>query len=207
MPDYSSSHCSRSDDAHAHTGGNGPDQRVDGVAGAVRPRPPTPRRSRPRPWRGGIVGLFAAQLAHLHGAHVTGTAGGQDTAFARQLGIAQVIDYHTTRFEDVLTEPFDIVFDTVGDDMLVRSLPLVKPGRFAITVSAANENSTDERIRDAFFIVEPNQRQLMEVAALIDTYKLRTWVKAAFPLAQANKAYTTIPGHGKVVVAVDPRTV
>jgi len=156
----------------------------------------------------GSVGLFAAQLAHLHGAHVTGTAGGHDAEFARQLGIAQVIDYHTTRFEDVLTERFDVVFDTVGGDMLVRSLPLVKPGRFAITVSSANEKAIDERIRDAFFIVEPNQRQLMEIAALIDTYKLRTWVKATLPFAQANDAYTTtIAGHGKVVVAVDPRTV
>ena len=62
--------------------------------------------------------------------------------------------------------------------------------------------------RSAFFIVEPNQRQLMEIAALIDTYKLRTWVKATLPLSQANDAYTAIiPGHGKVVVSVDPRTV
>jgi hypothetical protein len=48
----------------------------------------------------------------------------------------------------------------------------------------------------------------MEIAALIDTYKLRTWVKATLSLAQADDAYnSTIPGHGKVVVAVDPRTV
>lgn len=156
----------------------------------------------------GSVGLFAAQVAHLHGAHVVGTAGGHDIAFARQLGIAQVIDYHTARFEDVLSERFDIVFDTVGGDMLVRSLPLLKSGRFAITVSSTHENAIDERIRSAFFIVEPNQRQLMEIAALIDTYKLRTWVKATLSLAQADDAYnSTIPGHGKVVVAVDPRTV
>lgn len=156
----------------------------------------------------GSVGLFAAQLANLHGAHVIGTAAGQDTAFARQLGIAQVIDYHTTRFEDVLTERFDIIFDTVGGDLLLRSLPLLKPGRFAITVSSAHENATDERIRSAFFIVEPNQRQLMEVATLIDTYKLRTWVKATLPFAQASDAYAaSIPGHGKVVVSVDPHTV
>jgi len=155
----------------------------------------------------GSVGLFAAQLAHLHGAHVTGTAAGQDTEFARQLGIAQVIDYHTTRFEDVLHEPFDIIFDTVGGDLLLRSLPLLRPGRFAITVSSTNENSPDERIKRAFFIVEPNERQLMEVAALIDTYKLRTWVKATLPLAQANDAYTTsIPGHGKTVVEINSAT-
>jgi NADPH:quinone reductase-like Zn-dependent oxidoreductase len=156
----------------------------------------------------GSVGLFAAQIANLHGARVTGTVASQDTEFARQLGIAQVIDYHSTRFEDVLTEQFDIIFDTVGGDLLLRSLPLLRPGRYAITVSAAHENSNDERIKKAFFIVEPNQRQLMEIAALIDTYKLRTWVKATLTLDQANAAYTAgIPGHGKVVVSVDPHTV
>jgi NADPH:quinone reductase-like Zn-dependent oxidoreductase len=153
----------------------------------------------------GSVGLFAAQIAHLHGAYVIGTAAGHDTYFARQLGIAQVIDYHSTRFEDVLQEPFDIVFDTVGGDLLLRSLSLIKPDRFAITVSSTNKNSPDERIRKAFFIVQPNQLQLMEIAALIDTYKLRTWIKATLPFAQANDAYTAnIPGHGKTVVMVDP---
>jgi NADPH:quinone reductase-like Zn-dependent oxidoreductase len=153
----------------------------------------------------GSVGLFAAQLAHLHGAYVVGTAAGHDTYFAKQLGIAQVIDYHTTRFEDVLQESFNIIFDTVGGDLLVRSLPLLKQGGYAITVSSSHENSSDERIRRAFFIVQPSQRQLMEIAHLIDTYKLRTWVKATLPFAQANDAYTgNIPGHGKTVVMVDP---
>ena len=156
----------------------------------------------------GSVGLFAVQLAHLHGAHVSATASGHDQAFARELGAPQLIDYHSTRFEDVLHEPFDIIFDTVGGDMLLRSLPLLKPGRFAITVSSTNENATDERIKKAFFIVEPNQRQLMEIATLIDTYKLRTWVKAVLPFARASEAYTTqIPGHGKVVVTINPPTV
>ena len=153
----------------------------------------------------GSVGLFAVQLAHLHGAHVTATASGHDTVFARELGAAHVLDYHSVRFEDVLTEHFDIIFDTVGGDMLLRSLPLLKHGGTAVTVSSTNENATDERIKQAFFIVEPNQRQLMEIAALIDTYKLRTWVKAVLPLSEANEAYTThISGHGKVVVAVNP---
>ncbi|WP_035349451.1 NADP-dependent oxidoreductase [Edaphobacter aggregans] len=153
----------------------------------------------------GSVGLFAVQIAHLHGAHVTATASGHDTVFARELGAPQLIDYHSTRFEDVLHDPFNIIFDTVGGDMLLRSLPLLKTGGVAVTVSSTNENSTDERIKKAFFIVEPNQRQLMEIAALIDTYKLRSWVKAVLPLCQANDAYTTqIPGHGKVVVTVNP---
>ena len=151
----------------------------------------------------GSVGLFAVQIAHLHGAHVIATASGRDTTFATKLGADVVLDYHTTKFEDVLQTNIDIVFDTVGGDMLLRSIPLIKPGRFGVTVSSTNENASDERVKRAFFIVEPNQRHLMEVAALIDTSKLRTWVKAEIPLAQANDAYAgTITGHGKTVVII-----
>lgn len=154
----------------------------------------------------GSVGLFAVQLANLHGAHVIATASGRDTAFANRLGAAKIIDYHSTRFEDVLHEPFDIIFDTVGGDMLLRSLRLLKPGGCAVTVSSTNENSSDERIRRAFFIVTPNQRQLMEIAHWLDTGKLRTWVKSALPLFMANDAYSgdvTAPSHGKTVIVID----
>lgn len=154
----------------------------------------------------GAVGLFAVQLAHLHGAHVIATASGRDTLFATQLGADEVIDYHTTRFEDVIHDPVDIVFDTVGGDMLLRSLPLIKPDRFAITIAADHENATDERIKKAFFIVEPNQRQLMEIAMLLDTGKLKTFVDATIPLAEATDAYTgkvkDRKGHGKIVVTI-----
>ena len=90
--------------------------------------------------------------------------------------------------------------------MLVRSLPLLKPGRFAVTVSSTNENSPDERIQKAFFIVKPNQRQLMEIAHWLDTGRLRTWVKSALPLFMADSAYAgdvTAPSNGKTVIVVD----
>lgn len=158
----------------------------------------------------GSVGLFAVQIAHLHGGHVMTTVSGKNISFARQLGAHEVIDYHTTRFEDAIQQPVDIIFDTVGGDTLLRSLPLLKPNRSAITISSDNESSTDERIKNAFFIVEPNQRNLMEVALLIDTSKLHTWVDAVVPLAEATSAYNgKIPnrtGHGKIVIAVAPQT-
>jgi len=159
----------------------------------------------------GAVGHFAVQIAHLHGAHVIATASSANFPFVRQLGADEIIDYHTTRFEDVVTEPVDIVFDAVGGDTLLRSLPLVKPGRFAVTIASDKESSEDPRIMHSFFIVKPHQRQLMEVAALIDTGKLRTFVDAIVGFAQATDAYTGgVPnrkGNGKLVVAVNPPTV
>jgi NADPH:quinone reductase-like Zn-dependent oxidoreductase len=156
----------------------------------------------------GAVGHFAVQIAHLHGAHVIATVSPEDFSFVRQLGADEVIDYHTSRFEEVIATPVDIVFDTVGGDSLLRSFALVKPGRFAITIAADKESSEDPRVTHAFFIVKPHQRQLMEIAALIDTGKLRTFVDAVLPFAQAGDAYTgnvrDRKGHGKLVVAVNP---
>ncbi len=158
----------------------------------------------------GAVGLFAVQIAHLHGAHVIATASASDFGLLRQLGAQETIDYHTTRFENAIPQSVDIVFDTVGGDTLLRSYPLIKPGRFVVTVASDSESSQDPRVMHSFFIVKPHQRQLMEVAALIDTGKLRTFVHAVVPFAQAAAAYNgkieNGSGHGKVVVAVNPPT-
>lgn len=157
----------------------------------------------------GGVGLFAVQIAHMHGAYVIATASPRNFDFLRRLGADKLIDSRSTQpFEDFITRPVDIVFDTIGGDMLSRSLALIRPGRFAITITSDHEGSEDPVIRNAFFIVEPNHRQLMEVAAMIDTDKLKTYVDAVVPFAQATEAYTGSPanrrGHGKLVVAVDP---
>ncbi|QNI37216.1 NADP-dependent oxidoreductase [Edaphobacter albus] len=156
----------------------------------------------------GAVGIFAVQIAHLHGAHVIATASAHNFDLVRRLGADEVIDYHTTRFEDAISQPVDIVFDTVGGDALLRSFPLLKPGRFAVTISSDKESSQDPRIQHAFFIVKPHQRQLMEIAALIDTSKLVTFVDAAVPFSQAAEIYSNSSshrsGHGKVVVTIAP---
>jgi len=48
----------------------------------------------------GAVGVFAVQLAHLHGAYVIATASARNADFVRKLGAVEVIDYQTFRFED-----------------------------------------------------------------------------------------------------------
>jgi NADPH:quinone reductase-like Zn-dependent oxidoreductase len=69
----------------------------------------------------GGVGSFAVQLAKLRGAWVASTAPGRNLALVRDLGADQVIDYTAQRFEEVL-EPVDGVFDTMGGEVLARSL-------------------------------------------------------------------------------------
>jgi NADPH:quinone reductase-like Zn-dependent oxidoreductase len=149
----------------------------------------------------GGVGTFGVQLARWRGARVTGTASAANLDFVRSLGADEVIDYRAERFEDVVRD-VDVVFDTVGGETLERSWGVLKPGGRLVTVAASGEQTTDERIRAAYFIVEPSRTQLAEIARLVDGGALRPVVGAVFPLAEARQAYQHRPIRGKVVLRV-----
>lgn len=150
----------------------------------------------------GSVGSFAVQFARWRGARVTATVSAVNIDFARGLGADDVIDYRAERFEARVRE-VDVVFDTVGGDTLRRSWSVLKPEGRVITIAASEEDSQDERTREAFFIVQPRRAELEEIAQLIDAGIVRPVVGAEFPLAEASRAYQTKPIHGKVVLRVD----
>jgi NADPH:quinone reductase-like Zn-dependent oxidoreductase len=151
---------------------------------------------------GGAVGIFAVQLAHLHGAHVIATVSPKQMKLVAELGADEVIDYHASRFED-RTQKVDVVFDGVGGETLDRSWNMLKPSGRMVTI-ASIDDTAEQRVKDAFFIVEPNQQQLVEVAKLLDAGALRTFVNAAVPFQEASNAYsetlTNKRGYGKVVI-------
>jgi NADPH:quinone reductase-like Zn-dependent oxidoreductase len=150
----------------------------------------------------GAVGIFAVQLAHLHGAHVIGTASSANLELIAKLGADEVIDYRASRFEDRM-QKVDVVFDGVGGEALARSWSMLKSGGRMVTI-------VDQASKDAFFIVEPNQGQLREVAKLLDAGELKTYVGAMVPLAEASSTYSgAIPKkreNGKVVIVINEQT-
>ena len=95
-----------------------------------------------------------------------------------------------------------MVFDTVGGETLERSWGVLKLGGRLVTVAASGESTADERIRAAYFIVEPSRAQLAEIARLIDGGVLRPVVGAVFLLAEARQAYQYKPVRGKIVLRV-----
>jgi NADPH:quinone reductase-like Zn-dependent oxidoreductase len=153
----------------------------------------------------GAVGIFAIQLARFHGAHVAATASARNLAFVSHLGAEQVIDYRALRFEDKVRN-MDVVFDTVGGETLQRSWGVLKPGGRTITIAADSETTTDDRVKQAFFIVEPNHKQLTRIGDLLEAGDLHPVVDAVLPLTQASAAYTgevrQRRGRGKLVIAV-----
>jgi len=152
----------------------------------------------------GGVGVFAVQLARLHGARVVATASSRHAGFVSSLGAERVVDYTRVRFEEAVP-PVDVVFDTVGGETLQRSWAVLKPDGRLVTVASDAEGSSDPRVRTAFFIVEPKPEQLTSVAELIDAGRLRPVVDLVAPLAQAPDVFAgkvARRGPGKAVIAI-----
>jgi NADPH:quinone reductase-like Zn-dependent oxidoreductase len=104
------------------------------------------------------------------------TTPAQDIDFVKRLGADEAIDYHASRFEKEVRD-VDVAFDTVGGDTLERSRGVLKPGGRMVTIAADSEGTTNQRVKDAFFIVEPNQAQLVEIARQLDAGNLKAFVK------------------------------
>ena len=111
--------------------------------------------------------------------------------------------YYCILYADVNNE-VDVVFDTAGGETLERSWSILKPGGRMVTIVPVTEDS-DPRVKQAFFIVEPNQKELVEIGDLLDSGRLRVVVDAVVPLRQAPGAYYVKASRrhrGKVVVDV-----
>jgi NADPH:quinone reductase-like Zn-dependent oxidoreductase len=152
----------------------------------------------------GGVGQFATQLARLHGAHVIGTASSRNVELAAKLGAHEVVDHSETRFAEAL-EPVDLVFDTVGGDVLARSATALRDGGRLVSVAEEPPARLHERLSVHYFVVEPNREQLAELARLTDDGLLRPEIDSLFSLADAREAFarSMVPGtRGKVVLRV-----
>lgn len=149
----------------------------------------------------GGVGSFAVQLARHQGAHVITTASAANADLLRSLGADEVIDYRTTPFEQVVRN-VDVVLDTVGGDTRDRSWSILRTGGRLLTIAADAERLTEPRVRDAFFIVEPNRAQLLEISRLIDTGVIRPVLGQVFSMEHFRQAYEQKPLRGKNVLRI-----
>ncbi|MGC4095949.1 MAG: NADP-dependent oxidoreductase [Nitrospira sp.] len=149
----------------------------------------------------GGVGSFAVQVARHQRAHVIATASAGNIDFVKTLGADEVVDYHRTPFETVVGH-VDVVLDTVGGHTRDRSWEVLKTGGHFVTIAADAEGANEQRVRDAFFIVEPNRDQLMKITRLIDTGVLRPVVDAIFPMKNFRQAYEQKPVRGKHVLRI-----
>ncbi|MGZ0712943.1 NADP-dependent oxidoreductase (plasmid) [Coraliomargarita sp. W4R53] len=161
----------------------------------------------------GGVGHFAVQFAAYFGAHVTVTGSSRNASWLRELGASVVIDYSTTRFEDVVND-VDVVIDLVGnvqDQTGSRSLKVLRPGGLYIIVPTGSwpgygDAAAAAGVRATSYKVNPDGSALATVARLLDSGSVRVYIDKVFELADAASAHRAIEeGHtrGKIVVRVN----
>ncbi len=154
----------------------------------------------------GGVGTFAVQLAKWKGARVIGTGSAGNAEFLRELGVDTFIDYTTTRFEDVARD-VDVVFDTVGGETQARSWQVLRKGGVLVSIvgAPAADKAKEQGVRAGGVVIQPNARQLTEIAKLIDAGKVKPILAKVMPLSQAREAHElSQTGHtrGKIVLKV-----
>jgi NADPH:quinone reductase-like Zn-dependent oxidoreductase len=152
----------------------------------------------------GGVGQFATPLASRHGAHVTATTSSHDLARARELGADIVID-HTAGPWEAGIELVDLVFDTAGGERLASSPGVLHEG--GRLVSVAEEPPQATGVTSVYFVVEPNRRQLEQIAGLLDGGWPPPAIDSVFTLEEAASAFErsmATDKRGKVVLQVAP---
>jgi NADPH:quinone reductase-like Zn-dependent oxidoreductase len=138
---------------------------------------------------GGAVGSMAVQLARWAGAEVIGTGRSHSRSLVMELGADRFVALDAGRPGDVAGEA-DLVFDTIGGEVLAGSPALLRPGGTLVTIKAdAPRPAGRDDIRAVVFIQESSRAQLTELARLVDEGQLRPQVGAVYPLAQAVTAY------------------
>jgi NADPH:quinone reductase-like Zn-dependent oxidoreductase len=143
----------------------------------------------------GGVGHLATQLARWRGAHVIGTASTNGLEAARTFGAQEVLDVRKGLGDDALA-PVDLVFDTVGGELLEVAPSLVRQGGRLVSV-AEEPPPTEAPIEASYFVVEPNREQLFRLAALVDEGAVRPAIDSVYPLADANAAFARSLARGK----------
>ena len=145
---------------------------------------------------GGAVGSMAVQLARWAGAEVIGTGRSHSRPLVMELGADRYVALDADRLDDVAGQA-DLVFDTIGGEVLAGSAALLRPGGTLVTIKADSPLAAGpDDIRTVVFIQESSRAQLTELARLVNEGQLRPQVGAVYPLAQAVTAYSAKAAGG-----------
>ena len=161
----------------------------------------------------GGVGSFAVQIAKASGARVLASAGTHNQDTLRELGVDVPIDYTSedvfeVALDDTAGAGVDAVFDTVGGDLIARSIQATRVfGRLASIISLQGDLTPGYRLNQTFngvFLLRERAR-LDEMTRLIERRQMRPLVDEVLPLDQVAKTHERLEsghGRGKVVLRV-----
>jgi NADPH:quinone reductase-like Zn-dependent oxidoreductase len=156
----------------------------------------------------GGVGHLAVQIAKARGANVIGTARSEQADYLTELGVDQVIDYRSERFEERVSD-LDAVIDLPGGNG-ERSLQVLRPAGMLVTVPSGAgrellEKASESGRRATGFLVEPDPVGLAGLCHLVECGQLQVHVDEVFDLEQVADAHRLAEaghGGGKIVLRV-----
>lgn len=178
----------------------------------------------------GGVGTIAIQLAKHLGAFVATTTSTSNVEWVKALGADVVIDYKKQNFETVLQD-FDVVLNSLGADVLKKSIKVLKPGGQLISISGpptpqfAEEQRLSWGLKQvmrllshgirrkarkggvsyAFVFMQASGTQLREISALIESGAIKPVVDRSFPFESTADALSYVEqgrSKGKVIIKV-----
>lgn len=159
----------------------------------------------------GGVGTFAVQIAKSFGGHVTGVCSTRNVELVRSLGADEVVDYTTEDFTQT-TDPYDVVFDLVGNRTLSEIRSLLTPEGVAVVIGGESGLSSIFKMllvnpfvgqRLVTFVAKITADDLAVLGELMESGTVRTVVDRTYPLSETPEAMTYLEtGHaqGKVVI-------
>lgn len=160
---------------------------------------------------GGGIGSSAAQFALERGATVLGTASAKHHAYLKSIGVSRVVNYREEQFDEVITEPVDVVIETVGTETATQAVNILKAGGKLVSIAGpADATKCEEKGVDCSRIGGefgwPNSEMMAEVSRLAAAGAFRLNVDTTFPLNEAEAAQDlnfNVGTSGKVVLIVD----
>jgi NADPH:quinone reductase-like Zn-dependent oxidoreductase len=178
----------------------------------------------------GGVGTFAIQLAKHVGAIVATTTSAANLDWVKALGADIVIDYTRDDFTTIVRD-YDVVLNSLGGDVLEKSLQVLRPGGKLVSISGPpdpdfarelgspwilrqvmrllsyriRKKAKRHRVSYSFLFMKASGDQLREIGRLIDSGVIRAVVDRVFPFESTNEAMAYVEkgrAKGKVVVKV-----
>jgi NADPH:quinone reductase-like Zn-dependent oxidoreductase len=155
------------------------------------------------------VGSAAVQIAAAMGARPMGLASPPNHEYLRNLGAAEVFDYHAADWvQQVLTVVpggVDLLFDCVGGQTKDQAVGAVRDGGWAISVIPFGPLQLERRITGESFAAHGGRQRLEALSRLVDAGQLRPHVEAVLPLGQVREALRRVAGRhtrGMVVLQI-----
>jgi NADPH:quinone reductase-like Zn-dependent oxidoreductase len=167
----------------------------------------------------GGVGTFAVQIAKAFGAEVTGVCSAKNVGMVRSIGADHVIDYTNEDFTKGGPR-YDLILDNVGNHSMSAARRALSPNGTLLSNGGGHADGKLGRVIKAAIVSmfvrqqgrpsvkTQNRADLVALAELVQTGKIRPVIDGTYPLRETPEAIGHVAaGHarGTVVITMEER--